>query len=144
MPDNDLLKKVTRARAEQARDEIADVYPQATVRYETAGGRGVVTVLDDRFVVSKEFVETDDSLRENRMGEYARVLMGRSRLVLVVPRDRAAKVRLKLLDLNRHWLFYYQLHCYDEDGKIIHVDRRTWRKLMGLPPERQERAPEIV
>jgi len=140
-----LIEEVTQKRAVQAKREILECYPDATVSTEVGEDRGIITVCQDRYVVSKEFVETDDSLGQpQRMTEYARVLLGRSRLVVVVPKENAVKTRLRLLELNNWWLFYYQIHYYDEQGEIKRVDRRTWRRMMHLPPDEPEPAREVV
>ncbi len=90
----------------------------------------------DAFVLSKEFVETDESLDDPKLlFEYSQVLRRRARLVVLVPRGRAAAFRLKLLELNNNWMSYYQLHYYEEWGDIRLVDRETWRRLISLPPE---------
>jgi hypothetical protein len=143
--DGSLIEVITQKRAKDARREIREHYPDATVTYKVCDGRGVITACQDRFVVSKEFVETADSLSSpRRMIEYAHVLQAKSRLVVVVPRDAAVNTRLRLLELNNWWLFYYQVHYYDEDGNIKRVDRKTWRRMMGLPPDEPERAREVA
>lgn len=140
-----LIEKVTEKRARDARTEIREHYPEATVSYEVCGGRGIITVLIDRFIVSKEFVETEDSLSDtHRLVEYARVLQGKSRLVVLVPKHNAVRTRLRLLELNNWWLCYYQLHYYDENGDIKRVDRRTWRRMRGLPPDEPELPREVA
>jgi hypothetical protein len=140
-----LIEAVTQKRAEDARKEILEHYPDVTVTYEVCGGRGVITACLDRYVVSKEFVETADSLSSpGRLVEYAHVLQAKSRLVVVVPQEKAVRTRLRLLELNNWWLFYYQIHYYDDKGDIRRVDRRTWRRMMGLPSDEPERAREVA
>lgn len=143
--DEGVIEAVTQKRAADAQREIREIYPDATVTYEICGGRGVITAFQDRYLVSKEFVETAETLSNPRcMIEYAHVLQAKSRLVVVVPKEKAVKTRLRLLELNNWWLFYYQVHYYDEDGNITHVDRRTWRRMMNLPPDEPERAREVA
>jgi hypothetical protein len=143
--DRELLQRVVVRRAEDAEREVRKVYPGAAVSYEIGEDRGVITLTQDRFVVSKEFVETAKSLGSpGRMTEYARVLMGKSRLVLIVPEDEAVRTWLRLLEFNNFWLFYHSIHYYDDNGEIRRVDRRTWRKLRGLPPDDPERSPEVA
>ncbi len=145
MAGKEIVEAVTQKRAKDAQREITEIYPDATVSYEICKGRGVITACQDRFVVSKEFVETDVTLSDPHcMIEYARVLQAKSRLVVVVPKEKAVKTRMKLLELNNWWLFYYQIHYYDEKGDIKHVDRRTWRRMMNLPPDEPERAREVA
>jgi hypothetical protein len=143
--DREIVEKVLRQRADDALREIRRHYPSATVSAEIDRGRGIITLCQDRFVLSKEFVETAESLTSAHcMSEYARVLMGKARLVLVVPKPHAAAVRARLLEFNNWWLFYYQVYFYDEQGNIKRVDRRTWCELAGRPYEAPPRAPEIV
>jgi hypothetical protein len=143
--DEGIIEVVTQKRAEATEKEILEIYPDVTVTYEICGGRGIITACQDRFVVSKEFVETADSLSNPRcMIEYAHVLQAKSRLVVVVPKEKAVKTRLRLLELNNWWLFYYQIHYYDEQGEIKKVDRRTWRRMMNLPPDEPERGREVA
>jgi hypothetical protein len=143
--DQVIIEAVTEKRAKAARREILEVYPDAIVTYEVRGGRGVITACLDHYVVSKEFVETAETLSNPHcMIEYARLLQAKSRLV-VVPKEIVVKTRMRLLELNNWWLFYYyQVHYYDENGNIKPVDRRTWRRMMNLPSDEPERAREVA
>lgn len=115
------------------------------MEYQIAEDRGIITVLQDRYVVSKEFVETTCWLSCPRLlVEYAHVLQARSRLVVVVPLDDAVQTRLRMLELNNWWLFYYQIHFYAIDGTIHRMDRRTWKRLRQLPPDDHERGMEVA
>lgn len=135
----DIIDAVTRRRALDTEREVAEHYPDATVRFEVRAGRGIITAYQDRFVLSKEFVESEESLcTPGLLAEYSCILRAKARLVVVVPRHRAATFRLKLLELNNWWLFYYQLHYYDREGVIRRVDRQTWRRLMSLPPDEND------
>lgn len=132
----DIIGEVTRRRAVDTEREVREHYPEAKVHFEVHSGRGIITASLDRFVLSKEFVESEGSLCDPRLlVEYSRILRAKARLVVVVPRHRAAAFRLKMLELNNCWLFYYQLHYYDVDGRIRKIDRQTWRRLMSLPPD---------
>ena len=112
---------------------------------ELRGDRGIITVCQDRFVLSKEFVETEQSLcSPHCMSEYGRILRGKARLVLIVPKERAVKVRMRLLEFNNFWLFYYLVFFYDEDGTMSRMDRKAWYEMMGHPYVPPPRAPEIV
>lgn len=136
MPSSRRLEDITRDRAQQTARECGEHYDRITVKSEVTENMGLVTVLQDGFIVSKEFVETDGSLcRPHRMAEYARVLLGKARLVVAVPQPQAVELWLKMLELNRNWLFYYQLHYYDDDGHLHRLDRAAWRRLRGLPPD---------
>ncbi len=87
----ELLERVMRQRAEDALKEVRKHYPTATINSELIQGRGIITLYQDRFILSKEFVETAETLRSpHRMTEYRRILLGKARLVLVVPKHQAA------------------------------------------------------
>lgn len=132
----DIIDAVTRRRAHDAEREVREHYPDATVSFEVCGGRGIITACEGRFVLSKEFVESEESLRDPRLlTEYSMILRSKARLVVVVPRHHAASFRLRMLELNNRWLFYYQIHYYEQGGRICRVDRQTWRRLMSLPPD---------
>jgi hypothetical protein len=143
--ENMLIEKVTRSRAEDALKEIRRHYPEATVEIEVRDDRGILTACQDRFVLSKEFVETEESLHSPHcMAEYCRILQGKARLVLIVPRENAIKTYMRMLEFNQWWLFYYQIFFYDAEGNIKRVDRKTWCEMMERPYEPPFRAPEIA
>jgi hypothetical protein len=76
-----LVEKVARRRAEEALKEIREHYPEATVEIEVRGGRGILTACQDRFVLSKEFIETEESLcSPRRVSEYSRIYARKSSL----------------------------------------------------------------
>lgn len=140
-----LVEKVARRRAKEVLKEIRQHYPEATIDIEVQDGRGVSTACQDRFVLSKEFIETDESLcSPHRVSEYSRILQGRARLVLIVPKKNAIKMFMRMLEFNQWWLFYYQIFFYDAEGNIKRVDRKTWCEMMGRPYEPPFRAPEIA
>jgi hypothetical protein len=131
-----IIETVTRRRALDTEREVREHYPEATVSFEVRGDRGIITAREDRFVISKEFVESEESLRDPRLlVEYSYILRAKARLVVVVPRSRAASFRLRMLELNNWWLCYYQIHYYEREGGIHVIDRETWRRLMSLPPD---------
>ena len=140
-----LIEKVARNRADDMVKDIRRHFPDATVNIEVIDGRGVLTACYGRFVVSKEFVETVESLNSERcMHEYRRVLQAKARLVLIVPKEVAAKTFTRMLEMNNWWLFYYLVYFYDEDGNIRRMDRKTWCQMTGHHYESAPRAPEIV
>lgn len=139
------MERVARRRAEDVLKEVRKHYPEATVEVEIKDGRGILTACRGRFVVSKEFVETEESLcSPHCIPEYRRILQGRARLVIIVPRENATKTFLRMLEFNQLWLFYYQVFFYDKEGNIKRVDRKTWCEMMGRPYEPPARAPEIA
>lgn len=131
-----IIETVTRRRAMDAEREVREHYPDATVSFELCNGRGVITACQDHWVISKEFVESEESLSDPRLLiEYSYILRAKARLVVVVPRSRAASFRLRMMELNNRWLFYYQVHYYDGGGTVRKLDRQAWRRLMSLPPD---------
>jgi len=140
-----LVEKVAQLRAKDAVKEIEKHYPDVTMRIEVLDGRGVLTFCDGRFVVSKEFVETAETLSSHHcMMEYRHVLQAKARLVLIVPRIEASNTFTRMLELNNWWLFYYQIFYYDEEGEIRRMDRKAWCKMSGRPYDPPSRAPEIA
>jgi hypothetical protein len=140
-----LIEKVARNRADDMVKDIRRHFPDATVNIEVIDGRGVLTACYGRFVVSKEFVETVETLNsEHCMREYRRVLQAKARLVLIVPKEVAAKTFTRMLEMNNWWLFYYLVYFYDEDGNIRRMDRKTWCQMTGRPYESVPRSPEIA
>ncbi len=140
-----LIEKVAMRRAEDALKEIRKHFPDATMNVELVDGRGVLTVCHGRYVVSKEFVETAESMSSPHcMSEYRRTLQGKARLVLIVPKETAANTYTRMLELNNWWLFYYQIFFYDEQGNVRRMDRKTWCHMIGRPYEPVRRAPEIA
>ena len=144
MPSSRRLEDLTRDRAKQTARECGEHYDSIVVRSEVTEHLGLVTVLQDGFIISKEFVETDGSLcRPHRMAEYAQALLDKARLVVAVPQPQAVELWLNMLELNRRWLFYYQLYYYDDDGRLHRLDREAWRRLRGLHPD-ERRSPEVA
>ena len=140
-----LIEKVVTRRAEEVLKDVRKHFPEATVNTEVTDRRGILTACHGRFVISKEFVETVESLGSaHRMTEYRHVLQGKARLVLIVPKEMAAATFTRMLELNNWWLFYYLIYFYDADGNIRRMDRRTWCHMVGRPFEAKSRAPEIV
>ncbi len=128
-----LVESVVERRIEQVKDEIATAYPDARVEWKSGqDGRAIITVSLDGHILSQEFVETEESLsKPTRMSEYFRVLTSKRRLVVIVPKCMALKIRLKMLDFNQMWLFYYMVFYYDDAGSLTYIDRRTMRRLAG-------------
>lgn len=143
--DLDLVEKVTRYRAKESWKEIRRHYPEATMTTEICDDRGIVTAYQDRYILSKEFVETEKSLcSPHCRSEYCRILMGLARLVLIVPKEQAIKVRMEMLEFTNFYLIYYQIFFYDKDGRIRRMDRKTWCEMAGRPYEEPPRAPEVA
>jgi hypothetical protein len=143
--DRLLIEKVAKRRAEDTLKDMTKHFPEATVNIEIEEGRGILTACHGRFVVSKEFVETAESLSSLRcMTEYRRVLQGKARLVLIVPEEMAAATFTRMLEMNNWWLFYYMVFFYDKEGVIRRMDRKVWCQMTGRTYEGVQRSPEIA
>jgi hypothetical protein len=140
-----IIEKVLNQRAEKAISEIKRLHPDVKLEIEIKNDRGILTACEDRFVISKEFVETEDSIQSpRRFYEYYCVLKGKSRLVLTVPKGNAIQTFLRMLEFNQIWLFYYQIYFYDDEGHIKRMDRKTWCEMTGRPYDPPYCPPEIA
>ncbi len=121
----ELIDAVVKRRIDQIRDEARAAFPEAVIRHSIdPEGRGIISVTLNDFFLSQEFVETALTCeRPERSLDYLRVLRDRMRLVIVVPESKANWMRLKMLQFNQWWLFYYLVFSYDEDGNIRKVGR---------------------
>jgi hypothetical protein len=114
-----LVRKVTERRSRKASEEVLAVFPDAECQVEyDREGRGVIKFIVDRCLVDVEFVETQDSWHhQGRLFEYARNIGSKCRVVVLIPEPHALKARMRMLDLNMHWLCYYQVYSYDGAGR---------------------------
>jgi hypothetical protein len=71
-----------------------------------------------------EFVETGSTWDDpNRQRDYYITLVNKCRLGVIVPSEHAMRARLRLLEFNQRWLFYYQVYSYDGEGNLKKVGR---------------------
>ncbi|MEI6795913.1 MAG: hypothetical protein WCK39_03540 [Methanomassiliicoccales archaeon] len=115
--------KVTEARAKVACTEVHKVFPEAECKVEyDREGRGVIKFIVDRCLVDMEFVETQESWHHpRRLKEYENIIGSKCRVVVLIPEPHALKARLRMLDLNMKYLFYYQVYAYDAEGRTTHI-----------------------
>jgi len=140
-----VVEKVLRERAIKTLSEVRHCYPEAILEIETTRSRGILTACEDRCVISKEFVETEESISSpNRLQEYYSVLRGKARLVLIVPKAKAAETFARMLDFNQVWLSYYQIYYYDEKGQVGSMNRRAWCEMTGRYYDPPSRLLEII
>ena len=120
-----LVEQVAQKRIARTLEEFHRVFPHAKAYlYVDQEGRGIIKVLDDRYVIGMEFIETPDSwASQKRMLEYQTVLMNKCRLVVLAPKESAMAARLRLLEFNQQWLFYYQVYSYDERTHLERIGR---------------------
>jgi len=88
-------------------------------------GRAHISIQWEGVTIGEEYVETATSWNQpERLVEYRKVLVGnRKRLVVLVPLRHARSARLKMLELNHWWLFYYLVFSYNHEGEINRVGR---------------------
>lgn len=118
-----LVCKVTEERAKVAGAEVSKVFPEAECKIEyDREGRGIIKFIVDRCLVDVEFVETHESWHHpRRLREYANAIGSKCRVVILIPEPHALKARLRMLELNMLWLFYYQVYAYDAEGRTTHL-----------------------
>jgi hypothetical protein len=121
----ELVEQVAAKRMERTLEEFRRVFPRAEAKfYLDQEGRGVIKVLDDRYLVGLEFVETVDSWgSKKRLWEYETALRNKCRLVVLAPKEVAMSARMRLLELNQQWLFYYLVYSYDERMRLERIGR---------------------
>ncbi len=122
----ELVEHVVKKRIEMIARECAHCYPGAETTYTLLeDGRAHLTIYWEGRTIGEEYVETAISWnRPERLSEYRRILAGnRMRLVVLVPERHARSARLKMLELNHWWLFYYLVFSYDHEGEIKKVGR---------------------
>ncbi|MEM0449444.1 MAG: hypothetical protein QW520_06455 [Methanomassiliicoccales archaeon] len=130
----ELLRYVAHKRMEMIEEEVQAHYPGAhIVLQEREEGRLHISILWEGHPIGEEFIETSTSWdRPERMKEYRKILAGNTkRLVVLVPERHASRARLKMLDLNHWWMFYYQVYGYDQDG---HIKKQGRPRFCSLEP----------
>lgn len=117
------IGKVTEARARVACTEVRQVFPEAECKIEyDREERGIIKFIVDRYLVDVEFIETHESWRHPRRSrEYANIIGSKCRVVVLIPEPHALTARLRMLDLNMSYLFYYQVYAYDLEGRTTLV-----------------------
>jgi len=125
MHGRELLETVTNKRIEMIHDEVKECYPGSEIKAVfQEDGRVRLSVLFNESLIGEEYVETAESWNNpERMNEYRKALIGKARLVVLVPERHARAARLKMLDLNHWWLFYYMVFGYDHEGNIKRIGR---------------------
>jgi hypothetical protein len=121
----ELVEQVAALRMERTLEEFHSLFPKAEAKfYLDQEGRGVIKVLEGRYLIGMEFVETADSWgSKKRLWEYETALRNKIRLVVLAPKDVAMAARIRMLELNQQWLFYYLVYSYDEKMKLEHIGR---------------------
>jgi hypothetical protein len=120
-----LVEQVAEKRLARTLEEFHRVFPHARADfYMDKEGRGIIKVLDGRYIVGLEFIETSESWASSkRILEYQTALMNKCRLVVLAPKESAMSARMRMLELNQQWLFYYQVYSYDEEVRMERIGR---------------------
>jgi hypothetical protein len=120
-----LVDKVVESRVGMIKKEIRGFFPDATIEVATdKDGRAVIKMLQENWVIGMEFVETATTWNEAaRFRDYYITLVNKCRLGVIVPIEHAMKARMRMLEFNQRWLFYYQVYSYDADGNLRKVGR---------------------
>jgi hypothetical protein len=120
MRRRELIEIVAKRRLEMIFDEVEPVFPGAEASYHlTPDERAHIVIRWEGMVIGEEYVENGESWsRPERRGEYLRPLANKARLVVIVPERHVRSARLRLLDFNHWWFFYYLVFSYDREGAL--------------------------
>lgn len=127
---DDLVFKVAKRRLQEIEDELP--HPDISTHFSVdVEGRGLIDIFYQGKLIGQEIIETADSWKKkDRLLAYRDVLRKKIRLVVMVPRPEAMRVRYMMLELNNWWLFYYMIYGYDSAGRLLRVLKPT-------PPDRK-------
>jgi hypothetical protein len=120
-----LVDKVIESRVAMIKREISGFFPDARIEVTTdKDGRAVIRMLQENWVIGMEFVETGTTWNETaRSRDYYIALVNKCRLGVIVPVEHAMSARMRMLEFNQRWLFYYQVFSYDEKGDLRKIGR---------------------
>ena len=120
-----LVDKVIETRIGMIRNELSEFFPEASIEVTAEkDGRAVIKMIQEGWVIGMEFIETDSSWNDpKRYRDYYVALVNKCRLGVIVPKENATSARLKLLEFNQRWLFYYQVFSYDDEGNLKKIGR---------------------
>ena len=120
-----LVDKVVESRVGMIKEEISGLFPDARIEVATdEDGRAVIRMLQENWVIGMEFVETGTTWNEaGRFRDYYIALVNKCRLGVIVPIEHSMTARMRMLEFNQRWLFYYQVFSYDEDGNLRKIGR---------------------
>jgi len=122
----ELVEHVVAKRVRMIADEVEPCFPGASATSTIQDdGRAHIVIDWEGNTIGEEYVETATSWNHpERLLDYRKVLVGnRKRLVVLVPERHARSARLKMLELNHWWLFYYLVFSYDHEGNIKKMGR---------------------
>jgi hypothetical protein len=120
-----LVDRVVDARVSMIRDELSVFFPNADIVVATdVDGRAVIKLIEEGAVIGMEFIETPTSWSDpKRYRDYYIALVNKCRVGVIVPKEHAMSARMRMLEFNQRWLFYYQVYAYDDDANLKKVGR---------------------
>ena len=120
-----LIEKVVETRVGMIKNELSSFFPHANIEVANEkDGRAVIRMIEEGWVIGMEFVETNSSWNESqRYRDYYIALVNKCRLGVIVPKEHAMTARLRMLEFNQRWLFYYQVYSYDALGNLKKIGR---------------------
>ena len=120
-----LVDKVVETRVGMIKNELSSFFPHANIEVANEeDGRAVIRMIEEGWIIGMEFVETDGSWNETqRYRDYYIALVNKCRLGVIVPKEHAMTARLRMLEFNQRWLFYYQVYSYDAEGSVKKIGR---------------------
>jgi hypothetical protein len=120
-----LVDKVVEVRVGMIKNEISGFFPHANIEVTNdKNGRAVIKMVEDGYVIGMEFVETSSTWDDpKRQRDYYIALVNKCRLVVIAPSEHAMRARLRLLEFNQRWLFYYLVYSYDGEGNLKKIGR---------------------
>jgi hypothetical protein len=120
MKGRELVEFVAKRRIEMIADEVRGVFSGAEASYHvTPDDRAHITIVWEGVIIGEEYVETSGSWSNpERMREYLRPLVNKARLVVIVPERHVRRARMRLLEFNQWWYFYYLVFSYDMEGNL--------------------------
>jgi hypothetical protein len=120
-----LVERVVEARIGMIKNEISELFPNANIEVTNLqDDRAVIKMIEEGSVIGMEFVETVDTWDDpKRYRDYYIALVNKCRLGVIVPNEHALRARLRMLEFNQLWLFYYQVYSYDFNGNLKKIGR---------------------
>ena len=71
-------------------------------------------MIAEGWIIGMEFVETNSSWNDARdITIITSPWSTKCRLGVIVPKEHAMTARLRMLEFNQRWPFYYQVYSYD-------------------------------
>jgi hypothetical protein len=127
-----MVLTVAKNRLRGIRNEIPypGLYTHVSIDAE---GRGLIDIFCNSDLIGHEIIETQESWKDpGRLTVYRHVIDKKIRLVVLAPQNDSMKVRMRMLELNNWWRFYYMVYSYDDEGRLARVLRPVPTDLLTL------------